>query len=85
MALHGSWNRKDPSGYKVVRIVFRDGKPVRVENFVSRFLTEKGRGYFGRPVGLAIAKDGSLLVSDDANGVIYRVSYDSRPTRARTK
>jgi Raf kinase inhibitor-like YbhB/YbcL family protein len=77
LAMHGSWNRKPPSGYEVVRIKFKDGKAQKIEPFITGFLTEKGGeyGYMGRPFGLAVAKDGSLFVGDDANGVIYRVSY----------
>lgn len=76
LALHGSWNRASPVGYKVVRIRFKDGKPAGYEDFLSGFLVTDGdRPYtFGRPAGLAVMKDGSLLVGDDENGVIYRIS-----------
>lgn len=75
VALHGSWNRETPTGYKVMRIVFRDGRPERFEDFLTGFLVDNNRAQIGRPAGLAVAKDGSLLISDDSNGVIYRVSY----------
>jgi glucose/arabinose dehydrogenase len=75
VALHGSWNRASATGYKVVRIVFRDGKPERFEDFLTGFLVNSGKAYVGRPAGVAIGKDGALLVSDDSNGVIYRVAY----------
>lgn len=78
VTFRGSWNRKPPSGYEVVRVRFRDGRPAAFEPFLTGFLseTEGGRhAYTGRPVGLATLKDGSLLVGDDTNGVIYRVSY----------
>lgn len=78
VAMRGSWNRAMPSGYEVVRVRFDDGKPVAIEPFVGGFLSRQDDGSwtaFGRPVGLAVAKDGALLVSDDANGVIYRVAY----------
>jgi glucose/arabinose dehydrogenase len=75
VAMRGSWNRKPATGYKVVRIRFQDGKPVGFEDFVSGFLSADGQSHFGRLAGIAVAKDGSLLFSDDANGVIYRVSY----------
>ena len=75
VALHGSWNRNPPSGFKVMRIKFENGKAMRFEDFLSGFLLENGAAQFGRPAGLAIAKDGALLISDDANGVIYRVAY----------
>jgi glucose/arabinose dehydrogenase len=75
VALHGSWNRNPPSGFKVVRVKFENGKPTRYEDFITGFTLENGAAQFGRPTGLAIAKDGALLMSDDSNGVIYRVSY----------
>ena len=75
VALHGSWNREKPRGYKVVRIIFRDGQPQRFEDFLTGFLVDNGAAQIGRPAGLAVTKDGALLVGDDANGVIYRVSY----------
>ena len=77
LAMHGSWNRNPPSGYEVVRIRFEDGKPKSIEPFVTSFLSmdDNKFGYFGRPFGLAVAKDGALFVGDDTNGVIYRVSY----------
>lgn len=83
-AMHGSWNRQPPSGYEVVRIRFQDGRPTRIEPFLQGFLTGGG-GHpviIGRPMGVAIAKDGALLVSDDANGVIYRIAYRGTATAA---
>lgn len=76
VTLHGSWNRGKPSGYKVVRVQFKDGKPTAFEDFLTGFLVEGNKAQFGRPCGLAIAKDGALLMSDDSGGVIYRISYD---------
>jgi glucose/arabinose dehydrogenase len=78
VAMHGSWNRNPPSGYEVVRIRFEAGRPVAIEPFLTGFLVDQGGSYgaIGRPVGLAVARDGSLLVSDDMNGVIYSVSRD---------
>ncbi len=76
LALHGSWNRKEPSGYKVVRLTFEDNKPVKFEDFLSGFLVNDNKGQFGRVVGLAVHPDGSLFITDDANGMIYRVTYD---------
>lgn len=75
VTLHGSWNRKAPVGYKLVWIRFAEGKPKKVEDFVSGFLTDNNKSVFGRPVGLLELKDGSVLVSDDLNGNIYRISY----------
>jgi len=80
VALHGSWNREHATGYKVVRVVFRDGQPERFEDFLTGFLVDDGKAQIGRPAGLAITKDGALLVSDDGNGVIYRVSYAGAQT-----
>ena len=74
--MRGSWNRNPASGYEIVRIDFEDGRPVSVEPFVTGFLTDEGTTHIARPVGLAIANDGALLMSDDANGVIYRVAYN---------
>lgn len=74
--MRGSWNRNPPIGYEVVRIRFdAGGTPTAIEPFVSGWLIEGGRAHFGRLMGLAVARDGSLLVGDDANGVIYRISY----------
>ena len=75
VTLRGSWNRKQPAGYKVIRIRFEDGRPVGVEDFITGFLAQDGRQHFGRVAGLAVMRDGSLLVGDDTNGVIYRVSH----------
>jgi glucose/arabinose dehydrogenase len=79
VAMHGSWNRVPATGYKVVRIRFEKGRPVRFEDFLTGFLIEDGKAHFGRPAGLAVARDGTLLVSDDTNGIVYRVSH--RPGR----
>jgi Raf kinase inhibitor-like YbhB/YbcL family protein len=73
--LRGSWNRNPASGYEIVRIHFENDRPVQIEPFVTGFLTDGGKTHFARPVGLAVAKDGSLLMADDANGVLYRISY----------
>ncbi|MGJ7523688.1 YbhB/YbcL family Raf kinase inhibitor-like protein [Variovorax sp. LT1P1] len=75
VAMRGSWNRNPASGYEIVRVRFADGQPQKFEPFVTGFLTDGGTTHIARPVGLAIAKDGALLMSDDANGVIYRVAY----------
>lgn len=75
IAMHGSWNRKPPVGYEVVALHFENDQPARFEPFLTGFLIDDGATAFGRPAGLTITKDGALLVSDDANGVLYRVSY----------
>jgi glucose/arabinose dehydrogenase len=83
VALRGSWNRKTMSGYKIARITFKDGRPVAFQDFLTGFLSPEGDKYYGRPVGVAVAKDGALLISDDTNGVIYRVTYDSNRAGAK--
>ena len=76
IAMRGSWNRSEPSGYEIVRLVFDDnGQPVEFQTFLSGFLISEQIANFGRVAGLAIAPDGSLLIAEDSNGVIYRVSY----------
>jgi Raf kinase inhibitor-like YbhB/YbcL family protein len=83
ISMRGSWNRKPPSGYEVVRIHFKNGQPVSMEPFVTGFVTPQGE--YGRLVGNAVAQDGSLLFADDRNGVIYRVSYTGNANRSRTQ
>jgi glucose/arabinose dehydrogenase len=75
IAFHGSWNRSTPTGFKVALLKFENGTPKSFEDFLTGFLINNGENQFGRPAGLAVMNDGSLLVSDDTNGVIYRVSY----------
>lgn len=73
VTLHGSWNRGEPSGYKVVRLRFENDEPVKFEDFVTGFYVPSEKGQFGRPCGLAEWNDGTILMSDDAGGVIYRI------------
>lgn len=80
VSMRGSWNRKPASGYEVVRVRFRDGQPQKIEPFVTGFVD--GGAEYGRLTGNAIAPDGSLLFTDDRNGVIYRVSYPGRAARS---
>jgi glucose/arabinose dehydrogenase len=75
IAMHGSWNRSEPVGYKVVRLRFENGKPTEFEDFVTGFLVNDNKDQFGRVVGIATHTDGSLLVTDDSNGVVYRIAY----------
>jgi glucose/arabinose dehydrogenase len=79
LALHGSWNRKMRTGYKVVRIVVRDGKPTgEYEDFVVGWsLGENQSKVWGRPVAIVARKDGSMLITDDAHNIIWRVTYKS--------
>ena len=80
VALHGSWNASTPRGYMVVRVPFENGRPKGYyESFLTGFWVDGHDGgrarVWGRPAGLAIAKDGSLLVADDVGGRVWRVSY----------
>ncbi len=77
VAMRGSWNRDPGTGYKVVFVPFEDGRPVgHYEDFLTGFLLDpSGPTTFGRPVGLLVLPDGSLLVTEEVNGRIYRVSY----------
>jgi glucose/arabinose dehydrogenase len=72
--LHGSWNRQARTGYKVIRALMEDGKPTGVyEDFMTGFVLDEDR-VWGRPAGIAVTRDGALLVSDDANGRIFRIT-----------
>lgn len=73
VALHGSWNRKVQSGYKLVRVKFEGNQPVKVEDFATGWLN--GNAAWGRPVDVVVGPDGALYVSDDRAGSIYRISY----------
>jgi glucose/arabinose dehydrogenase len=77
---HGSWNRSIPTGYKVVRVKLDDkGQPVGgAEDFISGWLAsgEKHKGrWMGRPVGIVFDSDGTMYLSDDAGGVVYRITW----------
>ncbi|VVM04524.1 hypothetical protein MAMC_00082 [Methylacidimicrobium cyclopophantes] len=79
VAFHGSWNRSEPTGYKIVFVPFgEDHRPQGFyEDFLTGFLSEgEHPKTWGRPVGLLFLPDGSLLFSDDANGILYRISYE---------
>jgi glucose/arabinose dehydrogenase len=74
-AEHGSWNRSKRTGYKIVRIRLRDGIPTGVyEDFVTGFVVNDSE-VWGRPVGVAVAHDGALMVSEDGNGTIWRITH----------
>jgi glucose/arabinose dehydrogenase len=77
VALHGSWNRSKPDGYRIALVKFRDNKPVSEESFISGWLTQDDK-VLGRPVDILEMADGSLLISDDQNGLIYRVEYQGK-------
>jgi len=73
-AEHGSWNRASRTGYKVIRIRTKDGVPTgEYEDFVTGFVADNN-SVWGRPVGVAVAHDGALLISEDGNGTIWRVT-----------
>jgi glucose/arabinose dehydrogenase len=79
VALHGSWNRSVASGYKVVFFPMANGKPGPIEDFLTGFLASNGTSgtsidQWGRPVGVTVARDGSLLVSDDTGNRIWKIS-----------
>lgn len=85
VALHGSWNRQQPAGYQLVRVKFKDNKPVKVEDFATGWLVNGSEGgwfkrnqVLGRPVDVAVGADGALYVSDDDADVIYRISYQGK-------
>jgi glucose/arabinose dehydrogenase len=76
VTMHGSWNRERRTGYKVARLLFdHDGKPTgEYEDFMTGFVVSD-KQVWGRPVGVAVAKDGSLFVTEDGNGTIWRVTH----------
>ena len=74
LAFHGSWNRSEPTGYKVVRVRVENGQPVSYEDFAAGWLTSSG-SVLGRPVAVEVGPDGSLYVSDDGAGRIWRVRW----------
>jgi len=81
VALHGSWDAAQPTGFKVVRVKFAGGKPQNAyQNFVTGFWPVAGSPpqVWGRPAGLLVDKDGSLLIADDAGKTIWRVRYTGK-------
>jgi glucose/arabinose dehydrogenase len=77
VTLRGSANRAEAAGYKVVHINFENGSPAGAEDFLTGFLSEDGQAEFGRIAGLAFTPDGELLVSEDENGVIYKITHQA--------
>ena len=73
VALHGSWNRQKPSGYKLVRVQFKADKPAQVSDFATGWLNENN--VWGRPIDVIVGADGALYVTDDRAGAIYRITY----------
>jgi len=77
-AEHGSWNKSQRTGYKVIRVPLKDGKPTgEYEDFLTGFVVDEAK-VWGRPVGVTLASDGSLLVSDDGSNAIWRVAYTGK-------
>jgi glucose/arabinose dehydrogenase len=74
-AEHGSWNRKNRAGYEVISIPMHDGHATgEYDDFLTGFVTSDGQ-VWGRPVGVAVGKDGSLFVTDDGSRSVWRVTY----------
>lgn len=86
VALRGSWNRAEPTGYKLVRVKFEEGKPVGwYENFVTGFWIrgDSRATVWGRPASVAFLPDGGLLIADDTGGTIWKVSLEDPATGAQ--
>jgi len=78
VTFHGSWNRAGRTGYKVVRLIFKNGKPTgEYEDFMTGFVISDDE-VWGRPVGVTVARDGSLLVTEDGSGTIWRVTHEHK-------
>jgi glucose/arabinose dehydrogenase len=85
VAQHGSWNRSRFVGYKVLAVPFADGKPAGPpQDFLTGFLPDpQNKEVYGRPVGLAVMNDGSLLVTDDASGIVWRVAPEQESAEGK--
>jgi glucose/arabinose dehydrogenase len=82
-AQHGSWNRERRVGYKVIRVPAKQGVPTgEYEDFLTGFVTPEGK-VWGRPVGVTMGNGGSLYISDDASGTIWRVVYKGKTARQK--
>jgi glucose/arabinose dehydrogenase len=79
VTLHGSWNRSLRTGYKVVRVRLSHGAPTGEYDDFMTGLVASDKAVWARPVGIAVAHDGALLVGDDENGTIWRVTYTGAP------
>jgi glucose/arabinose dehydrogenase len=73
---HGSWNREPPAAPKLLLIDFEDGQPIGARDFVSGWQDASGERW-GRPAGVIVAPDGSIIVSDDTNGLLYQISAET--------
>ena len=77
-AEHGSWNRSTRAGYEVIRVPLEGGHSNGVyQDFLTGFVTASGE-VWGRPVGVVVAKDGALMVTDDGSGSIWRISHTGK-------
>jgi len=75
---HGSWNKAVRTGYEVIRVPTKAGRATgEYQDFLTGFVTPGG-DVWGRPVGVAVAQDGSLIVTDDGSNTVWRVSYSAR-------
>ena len=82
-AEHGSWNRSKRTGYKIIRVPVQDVAPTgEYQDFATGFVINDSE-VWGRPVGVAVDKDGALLVSEDASGTIWRITYSGKAEQAR--
>ncbi len=80
-AEHGSWNRSKRTGYKIIRVIVKDGVPTgEYEDFATGFVIDDSE-VWGRPVGVAVANDGALLISEDASGTIWRIAHSGTAAR----
>jgi glucose/arabinose dehydrogenase len=81
VSLHGSWNRSQRVGYELVRVHFSGDRPAGgYDDFLTGWMTDpRSREVWGRPVGLAVLGDGSLLAVDDGASCVWRITYDARP------
>jgi glucose/arabinose dehydrogenase len=86
IGMHGSWNRSKMVGYKVAFVPFENGKPAGpMEDILTGFIADESKSEaYGRPVGVTVAPDGSLLVADDAGGKVWRVSASNSGRKERT-
>jgi glucose/arabinose dehydrogenase len=76
VAFHGSWNRSVPTGYKLARVKLDSkGNYIGIEDFISGWLAKDGKTSLGRPVDVFFAKDGSLFVTDDKIGALYKITF----------
>lgn len=76
VALHGSWNRSIRTGYKVIRVLLNHGVPTgQYDDFLTGFVVNN-QNVWGRPVGVTVAHDGALLITEDGNGTMWRVAYE---------